>query len=86
MEDTPLYLKTQIGVRGVPLSYVIRDADAPVPLTALAPNLPYSVENGSFDSDLAAHVTHNDIGWAEDKSAVFPSSYLFFRPVPILQV
>ena len=27
MEDFPLYLKTQIGVRGVPLSYVIRERE-----------------------------------------------------------
>ena len=71
MEDFPLYLKTQIGVRGVPLSYVIRETDAPAPLTALAPNLPYSVDNGSFDAELAAHVPHSGIGWAEDNSTVF---------------
>ena len=35
MEDFPVYLKTQISVRGIPLSYVIRELDAPAPLNAL---------------------------------------------------
>ena len=47
LEDFPLYLKTQIGVRGVPLSYVIREVDAPAPLEALETDKPYSSTNGS---------------------------------------
>ena len=71
MEDFPLYLKTQIGVRGVPLSYVIRDTDAPVPLEGLAANQPYSTVNGSFHNELIAHMPHDGIGWDEDNAEVF---------------
>ena len=42
MEDLPTYLKGEIGVRGVPLIYVIRDNDTPDPLDGLHTNVPYS--------------------------------------------
>ena len=71
MEDFPLYLKTQIGVRGVPLSYVIREHDAPATLSTLAPDKPYSTTNGSFHDELVAHMPHDGIGFDEDNAEVF---------------
>ena len=71
MEDFPTYLKSQIGVRGVPLIYVIRDDDTPDPLDALHTDVPYSEESGSFQRELERHLPHNGVGWSEDNAAVF---------------
>ena len=84
LDQIQLYLKTQIGVRGVPLSYVIRDHDAPAALSTLAPDKPYSTTNGSFHDELVAHMPHDGIGFDEDAT---PKFLLFFcqysRPVPM---
>ena len=71
MEDFPLYLQTQIGVRGVPLSYIIREHDAPAPVEPLATDKPYSAENGSFHKELVAHMPHEGIGFNKDNAEVF---------------
>ena len=71
MEDLPTYLKSKIGVRGVPLIYVIRDNDTPEPLDALHTDVPYSEESGSFQKELERHLPHDGVGWEEDNAAVF---------------
>ena len=71
MEDLPTYLKSKIGVRGVPLIYVIRDNDTPEPLDTLHTDVPYSEESGSFQKELERHLPHDGVGWEEDNAAVF---------------
>ena len=68
MEDFPIYFKSQIGVRGFPLSYVIRTDDAPAALEALEVSVPYSATNESFHSELEAHMSHAGVGWQEDNA------------------
>ena len=71
MEDFPLYLKTKIGVRGVPLSYVICEEDTPLALEPLEGDKPYSTLSGSFQNELIAHMPHDGIGYEEDNAEVF---------------
>ena len=71
MKNLPIYLQSEIGVRGVPLIYVIRDNDTPEPLDPLDADVPYSVESGSFQKELERHLPHDGVGWEEDNAAVF---------------
>ena len=71
MEDLPTFLKSEIGVRGVPLIYVIREQDAPEPLDTLDNDVPYSEESGSLQKELERHLPHSGVGWDEDNAAVF---------------
>ena len=49
------YLSRAIGVRMIPLAYVIRpEADVPVAAPALAAGEPYSLEHGSVEQELVA--------------------------------
>ena len=66
-----MYVKTQIGVRGIPLSYVIRESDAPAALEPLDDDVPYSASNGSFHDELENHMPHSGVGWREDNAQVF---------------
>ena len=71
MEDYPIYLKTQIGVRGVPLSYVIRENDAASALEALDTDVPYAEANEDFHGELEVLMPHSGVGWKEDNAQVF---------------
>eukprot|EP00980_Cylindrotheca_fusiformis_P023217 scaffold10233_cov73-Cylindrotheca_fusiformis.AAC.1 len=66
------YLPDVIGIRDVPLAYVIRADDPPVHLPALLPNLPYCEENGSCRAELIAFTSHTHVKFRRrDNARVF---------------
>ena len=52
LDTFPNYLRSKIGVRGVVLSYVVREDTIPSTLEPLAPDLPYSEKSGSLMNEL----------------------------------
>ena len=55
LDTLPNFLRSKFGVRGVALSYVIRDEATPPALHALLANKPYSRESGSLMEELIVH-------------------------------
>jgi hypothetical protein len=66
------YLHRVIGVRTIPLAYVIRP-DAPVPPigTQQAPGAPHSTENEAIETELIARASHGHPLFRDDNSAVY---------------
>ena len=82
--DTLLnFLRSKFGVRGVVLSYVIRDNEVPPALEPLRTNKPYSEALGSFMEELITHTPHNGAGWDEDNATVFTFLQEMVRDVPM---
>lgn len=79
LDSLPNVLRGTLGVRKVPLSYVIRpewptDANGNEirpPLEPLANNSTHSAQYGSFQEELIAFCPHDGPGWEEDNAAVF---------------
>lgn len=65
------HLERCIGVRCVPLSYVVRDEVIPPPITPLAPNQAYTLTHGSLESDLVARASHDHGLFRADNKAVY---------------
>ena len=66
------HLNRCIGVRFVPLSYVVRKESVP-PLTcpALLASMPYSEHHGSVEEELVARANHTDGLYPSDNAAVY---------------
>ena len=71
LDILPNFLRSKLGVRGVALSYVIREQGTPPPLDPLGINLPYSDNSGSLMNELISHTPHTGVGWDEDNANVF---------------
>jgi len=71
LDGLPTYLRSKIGVRGVALSYVIRQETVPPTLEPLSNDLPYAEASGSLMNELINHTPHNGGGWEEDNATVF---------------
>lgn len=68
----PDYLAQIMGVRHIPLIYVIREnVDVADPPPALATNQPHSDEHGSVERELIARASHDHALFQEDNAAVF---------------
>jgi hypothetical protein len=65
------FLHRKIGVRMVPLAYVVRDVVTPLAPPPLATNLPYSEEHGSVEGEMIARASHTHALYREDNSAVY---------------
>ena len=66
------FLHRKIGVRMVPLAYVVREVvDPPAPPPPLATNLPHSTEHGSVEGELIARASHTHPLFRDDNSAVY---------------
>ena len=66
------FLRSYIGVRGIPLIYVIRHNVAPqMPPPALETNRPHTVKNGSVRKDLVEFSSHNHPHYTEDASQLY---------------
>ena len=66
------YLSRAIGVRMIPLVYVIRPkADVPVAAPALAAGKPYLLEHGSVEQELVARASHMHALFREDNSDIY---------------
>jgi hypothetical protein len=71
-ESFPDFLRQVIGVRTIPLIYVIRSVDTP-PAAApvIAPNQPHSMEHGSVEQELIALAKHTHPLYRDDNSQVY---------------
>jgi hypothetical protein len=66
------FLHRKIGVRMVPLAYVVRKVVLPpIPPPALAANLPYLEQHGSVEGELTAQASHAHPLYRDDNSAVY---------------
>jgi hypothetical protein len=65
------FLHRNIGIRLIPLAYVVRET-VPVPSpTALANDLPYSTLHGSVEGEMIARTSHTHPLFRDDNSAVY---------------
>ena len=66
------FLNRVIGVRMIPLAYVIRiDPQVPGPAPTLAPNQSHSTEHGSVEGELIARASHTHALFRDDNSEVY---------------
>jgi hypothetical protein len=60
-----------IGVRMIPLAYVIRELETPVPITILAAGEPHSALAGSIENELIIRGSHTHPLYRDDNAAVY---------------
>jgi hypothetical protein len=66
------YLHSVIGVRTIPLAYVIRDVvEVPEAAPGLLPGQPHSEEHGSVEAELIARSYHNHALYRDDNANVY---------------
>jgi hypothetical protein len=65
------YLHRVIGVRTIPLAYVIRPEAHVLAIGPQAPGAPHSTENESIETELIARASHGHALFREDNSAVY---------------
>ena len=65
------FLEKVLGVRDIPLAYVIREQDVPPAITPLMANRPYSAVNGSVVQELVARASHTHALFDSDNELVF---------------
>ena len=66
------YLHRVIGVRVIPLAYIIHtNSDVPIPVPPLAPNQPHSDTHGSIEYDLVERASHEHPLFMDDNSEVY---------------
>ena len=66
------FLNRVVGVRTIPLCYVIRpDVEVPVAVPALATNQPHSTEHASVEGELVARATHTHALYRDDNASVY---------------
>ena len=71
-EAFPEFLSRVIGVRTIPLSYVIRaEAAVPAACPARATDMPHSEEHGLVEADLIARASHTHALFRDNNQAVF---------------
>jgi hypothetical protein len=68
------HLHRTIGVRTIPLAYIIRTDDDVPAITAIANGHPHSTLHGSIEDELIARATHTHPLYREDNQAVYSSS------------
>jgi hypothetical protein len=66
------FINRVIGVRTIPLAYVIRpESNVPAAAPALAAGQPHSVEHGSVEAEMIARASHDHALYRDDNSAVY---------------
>ena len=65
------YLHRLIGVRTIPLAYVIRPEAAVLAITIQATGAPHSTEHGAIETELIERANHTHPLYREDNSAVY---------------
>lgn len=83
LDMLPNYLRSKLGVRGVALSYVIRELETPPALEQLHNDVPYAQVSGSLMEELISHTPHNGVGWTEDNAMVFGILQEMVRDAPM---
>ena len=83
LDAFPTYLRSIIGVRGVALSYVVREGDTVQALGPLGAGVPYATESGSFMNELISNTPHSGGGWEEDNARVYSILAEMVKDVPM---
>ena len=66
------FLHRKVGIRGIPLAYVVREDDiVPAAAPALANGQPYSNEHGSVEAELIARASHDHALYRDDNAQVY---------------
>ena len=65
------YLHRIIGVREIPLAYIIRPEVAALPIGAISVGSPHSQEHGAIELELIVHASHTHALFQEDNSALY---------------
>jgi hypothetical protein len=65
------FLHRKIGVRMVPLAYIVRELVTPGVPPALATGLPNSTEHGSVEGEMIARTSHTHPLFRDDNSSVY---------------
>jgi hypothetical protein len=65
------YLHRMIGVRTIPLAYVIRAPVALPPISAITAGAPHSVEHEAIEIELTARASHTHALYREDNSTAY---------------
>jgi hypothetical protein len=65
------YLHRGIGVRKIPLAYVIHEVDPPAAITPIAAGEPHSLLSGSIEEELILQGSHNHPPYRDDNAAVY---------------
>ena len=60
-----------LGVRNIPLAYVIREDDVPQPINSQATGKPFSEEHGSVEAELIARASHNHALFRDDNAKLY---------------
>ena len=71
LDSFPTLLRDRLGIRDIPLSYVIRADDQPKPLTALAPGEIHGVGTESIYEELINSSSLEGDEYLEDRAAVY---------------
>ena len=71
LEKNLIQLDSMIGMRAIPLSYLIRDDVISPPPPALLEGKPYSAEHGSVEMVMIECATHNDPLFSQDDRMLF---------------
>lgn len=83
LDMLPNYFCTKIGVRGVALSYVIRESQVPAAHENLADEKPYANKYESLMQELIVSTPHDGVSWEEDNSTVFGIPQEMVRDSPM---
>ena len=83
LDALPNILRARIGVRGIALSYVIRQDATPPMLDPLDNHHPYAGSSGSMMEELIKYTPHDGIGWDEDNATVFGILFEMVKDVPM---
>lgn len=83
LDELPTYLRSIIGVRGVALSYVVRENETPPALQPEGPDLPYATASGSLMNELITNTPHSGGGWEEDNARVYGILVEMVKDVPM---
>ena len=66
------YTWRAIGVRLIPLAYVIRENETPLAAApALAAGQPHAIEHGSVEAELVARVLHTHALYRDDNATIY---------------
>ena len=66
------HLQCCVGVRNIPLAYVVRpNVAVTMPITAQITSQPYTEEHGSIEDDMVARASHNHGLFKDDNASVY---------------
>ena len=64
------HLRGILGIRQIPLAYVVRNTVNPDPIAVIRTDRPFSTIHGSFHDEMIARASHNHPNFVDDSAAV----------------